>query len=342
MKTLDFRSDTVTLPTKSMYDSLLEAELGDDVYEDDKTVNKLEKKAANIVGKEKALFVPSGTMGNLISIMVHINPGEEVILEKNSHIFLYEVAGIARIAGVQSMTIEGINGSLNPINIEKSIRKDNIHFHKTSLICLENTHNMAGGTTIPLDNMKEIYEISKKHNIPIHLDGARIFNAAEYLNVEAKEITKYTDSVMFCLSKGLSAPVGSVIAGSNDFIKKARKIRKMLGGGMRQAGLIASCGIVALDEVKNKTRQDHDKAKLLAKELNKIEKVNVNEETVHTNIVNVDFSKTNIKSNELLDKMKSKGLLVNPRGEYEIRFVTHNNLEEEDVLKAIEVVKQIL
>lgn len=342
MKVLDFRSDTVTLPTKKMLEEIMQAKLGDDVYGDDSTVNELELLASEIMGKEAGLFVPSGTMGNLLAVMTHTQPGQEIILEENCHIYMYEVAGIARVAGVQARPLKGTDGAIEPVDIENAIRKENIHFPVTGLICLENSHNMSGGTVIPLEKMKAVYETAKIHNIPVHLDGARIFNAAIHLGVDVKEIAQYTDSVMFCLSKGLGAPVGSILVGQKDFIHKARKFRKMLGGGMRQAGVIAAPGMIALREMTKRLSVDHENAKILAQKLNEIQGVFVDQEKVQTNIINVDFSGTGFKAFQLASKMKERGLLINPRNERVIRFVTHKDVDKEDVLEAIEIIKLIL
>lgn len=341
MKLLDFRSDTVTLPTEKMLEEMVKAPLGDDVYGDDETVNKLESMAAEMMGKEAALLVPSGTMGNLIAVMTHTIPGQEIILEESSHIYLYEVAGIARVAGVQARTIKGEYGALNVGDIEAAIRIDNIHFPETGLICLENTHNMSGGAAIPLDKMEEVSKLGKSKKIPLHLDGARIFNAAEALQVEVKEIAKYVDSVMFCLSKGLCAPIGSILVGKKAFIDKARKFRKMLGGGMRQAGIIAAAGIVALEEQSKRLQEDHSNAKFLAEKLREIKGVEVEIEKVHSNIINVDFYNTDISIPDLVNRMKDKGILVNGRNNRLIRFVTHHGVSKSDIIDAVALIKQI-
>jgi len=341
MKVMDFRSDTVTLPTESMLKEMVKAPLGDDVYGDDETVNRLEALAAEVMGKEAALLVPSGTMGNLIAVMAHTIPGQEIILEESSHIYLYEVAGIARVAGVQARTLKGENGALRVEDIEAAIRVDNIHFPETGLICQENTHNMGGGVAIPLEKMEAIYKLGKARNIPLHLDGARIFNAAEALAVNVKDIAQYVDSVMFCLSKGLCAPIGSLLVGDKAFIAKARKFRKMLGGGMRQAGIIAAAGIVALEEQSKRLHEDHSNAVLLAEKLSEIPGVKVDLSTVHSNIINVDFYDTGISIPNLVNKMRERGILVNGRNNRLIRFVTHNGVTKYDVLEAVEVIKQI-
>lgn len=341
VRIIDFRSDTVTLPTEEMLYEMGRAPLGDDVYGDDVTVNKLEERASQIVGKEAALLVPSGTMGNLIAVMAHTTPGQEIILEESSHIYLFEVAGIARLAGVQARTIRGEAGALAVEEVKAAIRAENIHFPETGLICLENTHNMAGGAAIPVEKMEAVYKLAKEKNIPLHLDGARIFNAAEALKVDVKEIAENADSVMFCLSKGLCAPIGSILAGSKGFIDKSRKLRKMLGGGMRQAGIIAAAGIVALDTQARRLHQDHSNARLLAEELNQIDGVEVDLRLVQSNIINVDFYNTGKAIPELVMLMKENGILVNGRNNRLIRFVTHNGISACDIQEAVQRIKLI-
>lgn len=342
MKKLDFRSDTVTLPTDKMFEKMVQAKLGDDVYGDDITTNELEALAADLLGKEAGLFVPTGTMGNLLAVMTHTTPGQEVILEESSHIYLYEVAGIARVANVQAKPIKGIEGVMNPLDIKNAIRKENIHFPETGLICLENTHNMAGGMAIPLINMEEIYNLAKENNIPVHLDGARIFNAANYLNVEVKEIAQYVDSVMFCFSKGLGAPIGSMLVSTKDFINRARKFRKMLGGGMRQVGVIAAAASIALEEMTTRLEEDYQNAKLLAEKLNDIPNILVDVNKVHSNMINVDFSNTIFTTAQLIQLFQNKGLLANPRNDDVIRFVTHKDVSRQDVLDAVDIIKEII
>ena len=305
MKLIDLRSDTVTKPTEKMRKAMYKAEVGDDVYRDDPTIIELEYKAAKKLGKEAALFVPSGTMGNQVAVLTHTQRGEEIILEENSHIFINEVGGIAILAGVQAKTLKGVSGALNVNDVENAIREEDIHYPKTSLICIENTHNKAGGKVIPIENMKSIYELGKKHSIPIHLDGARIFNASTYLNVDVKEIAQFADSINFCLSKGLCAPIGSVLVGSNEFINKARKNRKLLGGGMRQAGILAAAGIIALDEMTLRLQEDHENAKNLAEGLAEIPGIHLDVEGVQTNIIMVDVSGMGINGNQLADSLKN-------------------------------------
>ncbi|ABR48599.1 Threonine aldolase [Alkaliphilus metalliredigens QYMF] len=342
MKMIDLRSDTVTLPSEKMLQAIQVAQLGDDVYGDDVTTNELEALAANITGKEAGLFVPTGTMGNLIAVMTHTKPGQEIILEESCHIYLFEVGGIARIAGVQARPIQGSDGKICCEKIQKAMRTENIHFPETGLICLENTHNMAGGTVVPLENMKEIYELGQSIGVPIHLDGARVFNAATHLGVQVKEIAQYVDSMMFCLSKGLGAPIGSMLVGSNTFISQARKYRKMLGGGMRQVGVIAAPGRIAIEEMVERLELDHKNAKKLAEGLNSIKGVSVELSKVHTNIVNVDFSETGLACTDIVESLKKKGILANVRGQQEIRFVTHKDVTTEEISNTIKVIKEMI
>ncbi len=341
MKYIDLRSDTVTLPTKEMRDSIYHAQVGDDVYGEDPSINRLEKMAADILGKEAAMFVASGTQGNQICVMTHTQPGDEIILEEKCHIITYEVGGIARLAGVQARLLPGKKGVMDPSEIETSIREDDIHQPKTTLICLENTHNRAGGTVIPLDILKDTHEVAKKHNIPIHMDGARIFNAATYLKLPVKEIARYADSVMFCLSKGLCAPVGSIVVGSKDFISKARKFRKMLGGGMRQAGFLAAAGIVALEKMSTRLNEDHDNARLLAQGLSRIPGIVIDMDTVQTNIVICDISGLKMTASEFSAKLHEKGILINGGYTSAVRFVTHYWIKKEDIETTLEAVESI-
>lgn len=342
MKIIDFRSDTVTKPTEEMRKAMYLAEVGDDVYEEDPTVKKLEKLGAELVGKEDALFVPSGTMGNQLALLTHTKRGQEIILEEESHIFMFEVGGLAFLSGLQSKTIKGNKGIMDISEIEKAIRVDNIHFPETGLICLENTHNMAGGVVIPIERMKEIYEIGIKHNIPIHLDGARVFNAAVYLGVNVKEITKYSSSVMFCLSKGLCAPVGSILAGDKKFIEKARKYRKMLGGGMRQVGILAAAGIIALEKMIDRLHEDHYNNRLLAEKLANIKGIGIDMDTVQTNILMVNIKNKKHKAESVINLLRKNGIYASKISDYKIRFVTHMYITKEDVLYTAKIMKDIL
>lgn len=343
MKVVDFRSDTITKPTEEMRKAIFDAEVGDDVYEEDPTINKLEEMAAKIVGKEAALFVPTGTMGNQLAVLCHTQRGNEIILEERSHIYNYEVGGIAFLSGVQARIVKGHNGIMSASDIEKAIvADDDIHHPQTGLICLENTHNMAGGIVIPPESMKEIYDLAKKYDLPVHLDGARVFNASTALGCDVKEITKYCDSIMFCLSKGLCAPVGSMLAGNKAFITKARRYRKMLGGGMRQAGILAAAGIVALTSMIERLAEDHVNTKLLSEGLKDINGININMDTVQSNILMMDITTPDYDSYSLVAKLKEEGILVSDINSSRIRFVTHKYISKDDINHTISVIKSIL
>lgn len=340
MKFIDLRSDTVTVPTQAMRDAMYNAQVGDDVYRDDPTVAELECFAAELVGKEAALFVPSGTFGNQLALFTHCRRGDEVILGDDSHIVVHEVGAPSVIAGVQLRTLKSSNGQLDPDEVESKIRGVDIHFPSTGLICLENAH--SNGRVIPLSNMEKLYGIAKKHNLPVHLDGARLFNAAAYLKVDAKDITKYCDSVMFCLSKGLCAPVGSILAGTKEFIDRARKGRKLMGGGLRQAGFLAAAGLIALKEMRARLTEDHENALILADELSKIPGIKVNYENVHINMVFFDMSDTNYDTDKLVQDFYNKGIKINSAENGEMRFVTNYWVTKEDIHFVIDTFKEIL
>lgn len=342
MNYIDFRSDTVTRPTQEMREAMYKAEVGDDIYRDDPTVNRLEELVAEEMGKEAALFTASGTMANQVAVMTHTQRGDEIILGEKCHIYTYEVGGIAYLSGVQTALVSEVDGAMDPQEVESKIRGENIHFPRTSLICMENTHNRAGGMVVPQDKMKGVHDVGLKHRIPVHLDGARIYNAATYLGVQAKEIAQYCETVNVCLSKGLCAPIGSVLAGSREFIERARKYRKMLGGGMRQVGIVAAAGIVAIEKMTKRLQEDHDNARLLAEGLNSIENVQVDLDKVQTNLIMVDFSKAGLTGNELAEKMKVYGILINGSPAPVVRFATHYYISKEDVKKAVEVVNRIV
>ncbi len=340
MKMIDLRSDTVTMPTEEMRKSMANAEVGDDVYGDDPTVKKLEKLAADIVGKEDALFVPSGTFGNQLALLTHTRRGDEVILEGNSHIVMHEVGAAAVIAGVHIRTIEGKNGTMNPEDVEKAIRDEDIHLPDTGLICIENAHSC--GAVVNLDNMKKIKDIANVSNIPVHLDGARVFNAARALTVDVKEVTKNCDSLMFCLSKGLCAPIGSILSGSKDFIKRARKNRKLMGGGLRQVGIIAAAGIIALEDMINRLDEDHENCKYLAEELAKFEGVEVKFDRNDISMVFFEMSDEIIEEKEFISKMINRNIKINGKEDGEYRFVTNNDVTREDVEYVLCQMKEIL
>lgn len=340
-KWIDLRSDTVTQQPDFMRKAMHEAVVGDDVYEDDPTVTELETLAAQIVGKEAALFVPSGTFGNQLALFTHCNRGDEVVLGDSCHIVAHEVGAASVIAGVQLRTINSSDGILPITDIKSKIRiTEDIHYPKTSLICLENAH--SSGTVIPINHMKEIYDTATSYNIPIHLDGARIFNAATSLNADVKDITQYCDSIMFCLSKGLCAPVGSILAGNRDFILKARKKRKLMGGGLRQAGFLAAAGIVSLTEMTKKLYIDHENAILLAKELDKIPEVSVDFNRVQINMIFFKFNNPNIDSTKLVEFFLENNIKINNMENGEMRFVTHYWISKDDIYSIIELIKQFL
>ena len=342
LKKIDLRSDTVTLPTDEMREAMNNAEVGDDVYQEDPTINRLEELAAKKLGKEAALFVPSGTMGNLIAVLTHCQRGDEVILEMDSHIYYYEVGGMSAVAGVIPRLVVGDNGILNPQDIKRALRDENLHYPKTTLICVENTHNRAGGTIVPPKVTEEICQLAHQRNIQVHLDGARIFNAAVALNLEPALLTKNVDSVMFCLSKGLSAPVGSILSGSEEFIQKARKNRKMLGGGMRQAGILAAAGIIALENMVERLEEDHKNARILGEGLDGIGGIKVDLETVQTNMVYFDLNESGINTYQFLPKLAEYNILGSPRPPTKVRLVTHHGISEEDIYTTIKAIKEIV
>jgi threonine aldolase len=337
---IDLRSDTVTKPTVEMRKAMAEAEVGDDVYGEDPTVNRLEELAAEMFNKEAALFVASGTMGNQVSIMAHTQRGDEVILEADSHIFWYEAGAMSVLSGVMPHPIKGNNGAMDPEEVRRAIRPKDIHFPRTSLISIENTHNRSGGRVVPLENFKAIYEIAKQFDMNVHIDGARIFNAAIASNVPVKEYAKYADSLMFCLSKGLCAPVGSIVVGSKEFIERARKARKILGGGMRQAGVLAAAGIVALTKMVDRLREDHENAKFLAVKLRQIGYM-VNPEEVETNMVILRTDNLRVNAHQLLKAMKERGVLAVAFSDSSIRLVTHNDVSRNDILRALDVLEKL-
>jgi threonine aldolase len=341
MRYIDLRSDTVTQPTDAMREAMFKAEVGDDVYGDDITVSELESYAAKLVGKEAALFVPSGTFGNQLALFTHCKRGSEVILGDDCHIVAHEVGAASVIAGVQLRTINSNKGELDPKEIKRKIRHEDmdIHYPGTSLICLENAH--SNGRVISLENMKEIFSIAKDEWIPVHLDGARLFNASAYLKVAPTAITSYCDSVMFCLSKGLCAPVGSILAGSRSFIAKARKGRKLLGGGLRQSGFLAAAGLVALKDMVERLNEDNENALYLADELLKIPGVKLNKEDIHINMVFFNMAETKVDSDLLVKAFLEKGIKINGAENGEMRFVTNYWVTKEDINFVVKTFKEV-
>ncbi|MBY0087700.1 MULTISPECIES: low-specificity L-threonine aldolase [Brevibacillus] len=336
---IDLRSDTVTKPTEEMLRAMAEAEVGDDVYREDPTVNRLEVIAAEILGKEAALFVTSGTQGNQVAVLTHCVNGDEVIAEADSHIFYYEGGAMSALAGVQTRTLVGERGALRAEEVERAVRGNNIHFPRTKLICLENTHNRAGGAVITVAQMKSVYAIAQKHGIPVHLDGARLFNAAVAQGVAVSELSAFADTVQICLSKGLSAPVGSILAGDRAFIEEARWWRKKLGGGMRQAGYLAAPGIIALTRMTERLAEDHERAQQLAKGLRQL---SLQVEQVETNIVLVNTDSIGQTAVGFLERLEEKGVLAVDFDEYVIRFTTHRHITDQHIETVVAAVEQLL
>lgn len=339
---IDLRSDTVTKPTEEMRKAMYEAEVGDDVYQEDPTVRRLEETAADILGKEAALFVTSGTQGNQAAILTHCKPGDEVILEAESHIFLYEAGAASALAGVQTRPIPGTKGAIDPDALSRAIRGDDIHFPATGLICLENTHNKAGGKVVPLAAMQALYNIARESKVPVHLDGARLFNAATAAGVAVRELADCADTVQVCLSKGLSAPVGSILAGSAEFISEARRWRKRLGGGLRQVGVLAAPGLIALTKMADRLVEDHAHAKQLAAALNAIPGLSVDVDGVETNIVLCDISAAELGNDLFLSRLKQAGVLAVPFDNKVVRFVTHREISAAMVEEAVERIARVV
>lgn len=323
---IDFRSDTVTKPTETMRKAMYEAVVGDDVYKDDPTVNELEREAASMLGKEAALFVPSGHMGNQVAIMSHTRRGDEIILGAHSHIKTYEVGAAAVLSGVSFHTVKENAGMMDVRAVDHGVRSEDVHFPPTSLICVENAH--GSGHVAPLSYLESIRNIADQHGLKVHLDGARLFNAATHLKTDVKTIAGYADSVMFCLSKGLSAPIGSMLVGSKVFIERARKNRKMLGGGMRQLGVLAAPGFVALKEMSTRLQEDHDNADYLAKRLDALEGFEVHKGARDINMV---FVRSVHDLNKLKKPLREEGILLGGyKGEY-MRFVCHHGVSRQDI-----------
>lgn len=340
MRYIDLRSDTVTQPTQAMRDAMYTAPVGDDVYCDDPTVNELEALAAEMLGKEAALFVPSGTMGNQLGLMCHTNRGDEVIVSANCHIVMHEVGGAAVLSGANLRQLYFPGGIFDPKMIESVIRPDDIHEPRTALICMENA--LANGTVVPVEIMAEVYALAKRNGIAVHLDGARLFNAAAALDVDVKEITKSCDTVSCCLSKGLCAPVGSVLAGDSVTITKARKYRKMLGGGMRQCGILAAAAIIALKDMTKRLKEDHDNARYMAKKLSELSGVEVDLESVQINMVFFKLDRPAGLIDSLPDKMLEKGIKINGMELGELRFVTSNDVSRDDIDYAVKVFAELI
>ena len=342
MNIIDLRSDTLTNPTKAMRKAMSEAEVGDDVFSEDPTVNQLEKIAAERMGKEAAIFVPSGTMGNLISILSHCERGDEVILGDQSHIFLNEVGGLSALGGIHPHIIKNEpDGTLDLKTIEQKIRTSDIHYPPTRLITLENTHNYCMGSPISPEYMRQVGNLAQKYNLKIHIDGARIFNAAIALKLDVKDLLCEADSVMFCLSKGLSAPVGSIVCGSKNFIHKTRKWRKMVGGGMRQSGHLAAAGIIALNDLTERLKEDHFNAQKLAQGLARLKRIVLKPELIKTNIIFFSLEHSNINPETFLENLEAQGIKILMIHEGVFRIVLHREISETQVELVIKAMKEI-
>jgi threonine aldolase len=344
MEYVDLRSDTVTKPTPEMREAMAEAEVGDDVYRDDPTVNRLEELAAEMLGKEAALFVPSGTMGNLIALLVHCQRGHEVIVGNQSHIYLNEAGGMSALGGIQPCPVQNqSDGTLALDDILASIRTEDVHHPITRLICLENTQNICGGVPLTAEYTRQVGEIARRNGLSLHIDGARIFNSAVAQNVPVRELVGPADSVMFCLSKGLAAPVGSMLVGRNQFIRRARHVRKMLGGGMRQAGVLAAAGIISLEKMTKRLGDDHARAKKLADDLRKVDGLVVDSNSPYTNMVYLNLSyEVSKDAQQVTQKMKDFGVLVDPENSRRFRLVTHYLIDDPAVEKIVAGFRKVL
>jgi threonine aldolase len=342
VKRIDLRSDTVTLPTPAMREAMARAEVGDDVMGEDPTVNRLEEMAAARMQKDAALFVASGTMANLVALLTHCNRGDEMIVGDKAHMFINEVGGMAALGGIHPRTLPNQPDSTLALDdIKNAIRGDNVHWPRTKLVALENTHNACNGSPLSPAYMRSVYDLARARNIRVHTDGARIFNAAVALGVPVHELTRSTDTISFCLSKGLSAPVGSLLCGTRDFIAEARRNRKMVGGGMRQAGIIAAAGIVALETMIDRLAEDHANAKRLAEGLADLPGIELDPGRVQTNIVFFDLS-NRMTARQLADRVARDGVLIGVNAERRIRVVTHYGIERDDIDTSLGVINRAM
>jgi threonine aldolase len=341
MKKIDLRSDTITLPTSAMRTFMIRAKVGDDVFGEDPTVNDLQNMIAELLDMEAALFVSSGTQANQISINTHTNPGNEVICDYNSHIFNYEAGSAASLSGVQLHPILGKNGHPTVEQIKEAIRPQDDHFPQTKLICLENTHNRAGGTIYPIDEIKKIHDLAREHNLKLHLDGARLWNAAIATGKNLKEYAVYFDSVSLCFSKALGAPVGSIVVGSEEFVTKAHSYRKAYGGGMRQVGILAAGCIFAVENHFERLSEDHNNARLLAEGLNNLGPFRVNLDSVQTNIVVADIEHETLDAFEIVRRLEENNILSIAFGLHKIRFVTHLNITQADIESCLHITSNL-
>jgi threonine aldolase len=341
MHAIDLRSDTVTVPSSDMRAFMMQAAVGDDVFGEDPTINDLQNMIAEMLGKEAALFVSSGTQANQISVNAHTQPGGEVICDYNSHIFNYESGAPAMLAGVQLHPIHGANGHPTAEQIAQAIRQPDDHYPQTQLICLENTHNRGGGTIYPIESIRWIHSLAREKNLKMHLDGARLWNAAIETGISLKEYARHFDSVSLCFSKGLGAPVGSIVVGSEQFIQRAHYYRKAYGGGMRQVGILAAACIYAVENHFERLADDHQNARLLAKGLSGIKLFNIDVAAVQTNIVIVNITSPSVSAYDVDEQMKEEGILAIPFGSHKLRFVTHLNLSRKDIEACIKKLTRI-
>ncbi|MGI5816723.1 MAG: threonine aldolase family protein [Armatimonadota bacterium] len=341
--TIDLRSDTKTQPDAEMRLAMSEAEVGDDKSGEDPTVKRLEEMSAEILGKEAGLFVVSGTMGNLVAIRTHTRPGQEIICERQAHIYLWEGGGISAICGLLPRLVSGVDGAMNPADVEAAISDgSNVHVGPTGLIEIENTHNMAGGTALSVEQTQAICDVAHTRHIPVHCDGARIFNAASALGVGPAELAAPVDSIQFCFSKGLGAPVGSMICGSREFIDEARSVRNVVGGALRQAGVIAAACIIALQQGRERLHEDHEHARQIADTLIELPGVTVDLATVQTNIVNLEVRREDVNARSLCRALEAYHIRAIPRSDVEIRLVTHRQVSDEDTDRVCQALREVL
>ncbi len=340
---IDLRSDTVTKPTPEMREAMARAEVGDDVFGEDPTVNRLEEMSAAIMGMEAAVFVASGTMGNQVSLYAHTQRGDEIITEEGAHLGLYEAGGYAVISGLSIRRLRGRPwGALDPNEVREAIAPDDEHRAPTALVCLENTHNLSSGTCITPEQTKAVADVAHEHGLKLHIDGARIFNAATQLGGDVKELVRHADSIQFCFSKGLAAPVGSMVCGSREFVRRARRARKIMGGSMRQAGVLAAACIISLEKMTRRLHEDHVHARLLAETLAGLRGVSIDLNAVQTNIIRFGFRRDDIDGRRLATLLRERRIIIDARGGDKIRLVTHNDVSAEDAQAVVQALREIL
>jgi threonine aldolase len=340
---IDLRSDTVTKPTPEMREAMARAEVGDDVLGEDPTVNRLEEMSAAILGLEAAVFVASGTMGNQVALYAHTQRGDEIITEESAHVGMYEAGAYAVVSGLSIRRLRGRPyGALDPNEVRALVAPDDVHRAPTTVVCLENTHNASSGTAITPEQTRAVAEVAHANGMKLHLDGARIFNAATYLAIEPKELVRGADSIQFCFSKGLAAPVGSMVCGSREFSRRARRARKLLGGGMRQAGVLAAACLISLEKMTKRLHEDHAHARLIAEELARHGGVSIDLNAIQTNIIRFAFRRENLDGARLGTLLRERGILVDARGGDKIRMVTHNDVSAKDTHAIVSALREIL